>query len=606
MDSLFTPEYKNLNELFGRDIVYKIPEYQRPYSWDCLGKSDKNNQVNVLWEDLYSYFESGRTNPYFFGSMVLVSKSSDQEYEVIDGQQRLTTLTILFVALKCFLNSSRNRAGESNTHEILQYIDDATKVIDDIVFNKQLFGALTEEKKVRIEKSNGFDYDKVLKLTMECADVSAIDYTEVTNEQKSVINRYFDNRKFLEARLQDKFLTDGLFTRDNVIHINKFIDFLKIRVGVIRILASNFDVAYQVFEILNNRGLPLSNKDLFRNLIIREFSTLKNSNPNRYLELDANEKWGALEELLSIENEFISRWVESRKASKQQYSAFNDLQELYKDNYSDSIQKCKIECFYDDIVEDLNNYNTILSASTPNKLLNSKLKVILNAGNTTYSINLLLSLFRHCKYYTDNESSTTKILQFVAEFEKYILFLLLGPSKRFASRPIYDAIKYLNNNQFDKAIEEFSLDSENIEDLKKIISGSIRENSSGKLLISKFFWVKDSQNDGDDVVDVVLKYDESTLEHIIPQNPDADSDWQEFTRVFRSDFTYKLGNMTLLTKKRNSSAKNYSFSRKKNEYAKSKFSITSDIAAHDSLTEQFFRNRHAEIVKTILLDLNLE
>ena len=47
METLFTPQYKVINDLFGNDIKYVIPEYQRPYSWDCIGRSDKNNQVNV-------------------------------------------------------------------------------------------------------------------------------------------------------------------------------------------------------------------------------------------------------------------------------------------------------------------------------------------------------------------------------------------------------------------------------------------------------------------------------------------------------------------------------------------------------------------------------
>ena len=60
------PEHKVINDLFAREVKYIIPEYQRPYSWDCLGKSDKNNQVNAMWDDLYSYFQEGKRDTYFF------------------------------------------------------------------------------------------------------------------------------------------------------------------------------------------------------------------------------------------------------------------------------------------------------------------------------------------------------------------------------------------------------------------------------------------------------------------------------------------------------------------------------------------------------------
>ena len=56
----FTPEQKVLNDLFGNDITYIIPAYQRPYSWDCIGKSDKNNQVNIMWQDLIEFFSQER------------------------------------------------------------------------------------------------------------------------------------------------------------------------------------------------------------------------------------------------------------------------------------------------------------------------------------------------------------------------------------------------------------------------------------------------------------------------------------------------------------------------------------------------------------------
>jgi len=55
METLFTPEYKVLNDFFGNDMNYIIPAYQRPYSWESIGKSDKNNQVNVMWQYLIDY-----------------------------------------------------------------------------------------------------------------------------------------------------------------------------------------------------------------------------------------------------------------------------------------------------------------------------------------------------------------------------------------------------------------------------------------------------------------------------------------------------------------------------------------------------------------------
>lgn len=606
MEALFTPEYKVLNELFGRDTKYTIPEYQRPYSWDCLGKSDKNNQVNVMWEDLINYFENNNPNPYFFGSMVLVGQSSTQDYIVIDGQQRLTTLTILFVSIKCFLQNSRDKVTDFQKDEIISYITKAIELIDDIIFNKKIFGAQVQEKKVKIEKISGFDYDNSLKIAMECGDIKKLDLSTATEEQKIVSSRYFDNRKYFEKQLTERFYTDDKFSYKNAEELNNFIEFLKQKVAIVRILASRFEVAYQIFEILNNRGLPLSNKDLFRNFIIKEFHELKLKNSAKYDSLNPNQNWTFLEDNYELDNDFISRWVESRKASNQQYSAFNDLKEIFK-TYEDSLEKSAIESFYEDLTKDLDIYSKIKNTNTGNDVLDSKLQVILNAGNTTYSMNFLLSLFRQCEFNEQNEFEVGKILDIINVYERYLLYLLLGPSKRFSSKPIYAAIKALHNNNLDAVKNEFRLEDSETNKLKELINGEIKDNDIAKLLIAKYFWIFDAETADDDTVYMELNYNDSTLEHIIPQSPDSDSNWlTDFNDTFRKDMTYKLGNMTLLTQRKNSSAKNFSFDKKKEQYKKTKLALTSEIAEKDELTEDFFTHRQHKIVAVLLKDLQID
>jgi len=65
MKYLFTPEHIVVNDLFGDDMKYIIPGYQRRYEWDCLGKSERNNQINLMWNDLYDFFESKTDGEYF-------------------------------------------------------------------------------------------------------------------------------------------------------------------------------------------------------------------------------------------------------------------------------------------------------------------------------------------------------------------------------------------------------------------------------------------------------------------------------------------------------------------------------------------------------------
>jgi uncharacterized protein with ParB-like and HNH nuclease domain len=596
----FTPEQKVLNDLFGKDLSYIIPEYQRPYSWDCIGKSDKNNQVNVMWQDLIDFFDSGNQNIYFMGSMVVIGDVSSRKYEVVDGQQRMTTLSILIVSIKCFLKGVKENdlLAIDKKNDITTFIDNVIKDLDSLLFNQNLFGSIVQEKKVKIEKVSGFNYDDILEATMECADSNKVDMKNATEEQKEVALRYFKNRIYFTERLAEKFTSDTIFTYQNAQKLNEFIHFLKTKVTIIQIRSPRFDVAYQIFEILNNRGLPLSNKDLFRNFLISEFTQLKSSNPTKYAHIDANERWRNLEEK-HIDVEFISRYVESMRGKKQQYSAFNDLQDLYKGNrFQDSLDKTKLDFFYADIESQLINYSKIISYDFDSPEIKNRITFLLNSGNASPILNLTLALFR---YTVDSE----KLLSFLKIFERYIIYMLLAPKARFQNSVIFDCIKNLNENEFEQAKEKILLTDEQKDELKSCFDSSITDNTTAKIMISRCFWANENQIDKD-VVDVKLDFDVATLEHIIPQNPKIDTNWiNDFSQQFRKENTYKLGNMTLLTKEKNSSVKNFDFNIKKKKYTNSKLNFTKELGSLFEITEDYITKRHNMLIELLIKDLEL-
>ena len=85
-----------LSKIFGEDFEYHIPAYQRPYAWTQTETMD-------LFDDLYDFYQKEEQDSYFLGSIVLIKDESKPHADVIDGQQRLTTLSILFsVMADCF------------------------------------------------------------------------------------------------------------------------------------------------------------------------------------------------------------------------------------------------------------------------------------------------------------------------------------------------------------------------------------------------------------------------------------------------------------------------------------------------------------------------
>lgn len=88
-----------LSEIFSKEFEYHIPGYQRPYSWT-------KKETEEIFDDLFEAYSENEEDTYFLGSIVLVKEESKPRAEVIDGQQRLTTLTMLIAVIVALLPSS--------------------------------------------------------------------------------------------------------------------------------------------------------------------------------------------------------------------------------------------------------------------------------------------------------------------------------------------------------------------------------------------------------------------------------------------------------------------------------------------------------------------
>ena len=581
---------KALNELFINKVTYIIPNYQRLYSWESKGKSDVDSQVNVMWEDLINHFEQDRDDHYFMGSTVLIQKGD--AFEVVDGQQRLTTLTLLFVAIKCMLeNLEDEQIKKEDREDIKNYINEGAKrKLNNFLFNEIWKGAYVNEKKVRIERSEGFDYDNALKVAMECGSVDKIDFTEASPEQKKAAGRFFDNREYLIEQLEAYFLDGGIFTQQKVIELNNFIDFLETKVVIIQILCPDLKVAYKIFEVLNNRGLQLSNKDLFRNFIIQELDKFGVRNPTK--------KWLQLDEY-EFSTEFLGRYVESKNARKQRYSAFNEVKDIY-DNLKENIGENKAEVFYADIEKNLTYYSDLELLNFDNLEIAHRINFLKNSGNSRYINNILLALLRE----TDNNEA--QLIEFLSQFECFVLYQLLGPSKRFQTKTIFETIALLNKGDFKNAVQKITLNASERDDLKSILkNNNIYDNKWAKLIMARYVWAKE-MNDPADVINIELNYAKATLEHIIPQKPSDGTNWKtDFSDTFREDYTYKLGNMTLLTRSMNSRAKNYDFAQKRLTYQKTKLPMTYELSQKTGIDETYIKKRHERITDYLIEDLKL-
>jgi type II secretory pathway pseudopilin PulG len=342
--------------------------------------------------------------------------------------------------------------------------------------------------------------------------------------------------------------------------------------------------------------LPLTSKDLFRNFLIRTLITLKAETGDETLNPIA--KWQELEDNYQLDTEFISRYVESKLGKKQRYSAFNDIDEIYKKGFKDSVTDKKAIHFYKDIAYNLGIYTRIVTENLGDFNINTYVASILQGGNRAITVSLLLTLFR-------NETDKTNLLRFLKAYERYILHLQIAARKRFNAPTIYEVIQALNKKDTATAIQKFILTPKELNELKTAIDGDdFQDNHVAKLFIVRYYWAI-QENEADTVYQELL-YKNISLEHIIPQQPDTDSNWlSDFDADFREKFTFRLGNMTLLTKSKNSKANNFDWKRKRAVYKRTNLAMTLSLAEKIVFLPSDIENRQKHIVETLITALDL-
>lgn len=270
-------------------VVYVIPRYQREYTW---GKNQWENMFDDILEN----------NPgYFLGSIICINQSTDvldvQKLELVDGQQRLTTLSLLFAAIYHSLKADDDKLDEEQRIEmfnlkrkmVLKKGDDQIRVIP------------------QIQNNNLNDYKAILAET-DVIGTCAVP-ANAGNRRIFRAYRYFKSRIEEMADDQDNRLETIMELLDRINHASM----VKIEV------ASHAD-AYILFESLNNRGMPLTAVDLIKNKLLARLESIEPGKIDHYFEV-WNRLLGDLGDDYAIQERFF----------RQYYNAFRDeLKPIYQ------------------------------------------------------------------------------------------------------------------------------------------------------------------------------------------------------------------------------------------------------------------------------------
>lgn len=406
------PEDKTIKDILLSRRQFVIPRFQREYSWD-----KKNYQE--FWEDILSGIVISNNgvisnNQYFLGTMLFIgnyTEGKESEIQVVDGQQRLTTITILFSALSdCFKRIKEETLSERIFEYIMTRDDDGNEVR--VLKSKTHYPYFSyfiqdREKKVKDQPDS--------------------------EEEKCIFETYnFFISQLEETKLRESFKRKN---GDEAVEKVAYVDLLKsIRDQVLNsvfvsISTTDKDQANKIFEILNAKGKRLAHIDLIKNKI---FEKLNTTEPADYAEVT----WEKIKHNLNSGNENVGMatfyrhyWVSKYKKSSSN-ALYDDFNKQIKSNYS---------IFLDDMLKGSEAYMKIINPKREDYndrkeyfWLVQSLKCLNNYFNIVQTRIILLALYD----VKERDIIDAKL------FKSTVLFI---ENFHFA----YNAIAVKNSNRFD-------------------------------------------------------------------------------------------------------------------------------------------------------------
>jgi len=549
-----------LSKIFSSEFEYVIPSYQRPYAWTV-------DEASELFDDLKSFYDSEDEEGYFLGSIVLIKSEDKPLAEVIDGQQRLTTLTILLAAMAC-------AHDEANKDELKGYIVEPGKKVEKIEPKPRL--SLRERDRAFFRKYvQEFRLDKLTKL-----DESALE-----NEAQANILR---NAKHLQEAIEKAFEKP-----DDLI---EFATFLTTRCYLVAVSTPNEMSAFRVFSVMNSRGLDLQPTDIIKADIIGKMK----SEADRQ---DYNDKWEEMEVELTREG-FRDLFTCLRMIYAKE-KAKRSLLEEFREHVLPSNPDPK--AFIDDVLEPFADAlesirNASYTATKKSEDVNFYITWLNRIDNSDWIPPAMLFLKKH----RNEPELLADFFQRLERLAAYIHVCRVYVNERIE---IYGNL--INEIEADAPLDEMEwLDL--VEDEKatfrEMLDGNVYEFTPRRrnyLLLRLDSFI----GDGAAAYDTKIL----TIEHVLPQTVKADSEWADWwpDADDRKAWVHRLANLVPLNKKKNSSAQNYDFGKKCDIYFPgtknvSSYALTSQVMSEEEWTPEVLGKRQETLLGVLIEGWELE
>lgn len=545
----------SLNEIIGNGKIYKVPQFQRDYSWTQDNWED-------LWNDILNINEEN--NSHYMGSIVL-QNNGDNIFHIIDGQQRFTTLSILSLAIiKKIKDLAANGINKEANEERVELL------IKDYLGQKDSASLKYSSKLFLNENNDGLYQQRLLNFR------EPINYRKLIDSDKLLWDAY----SFFLKRVEDFFkeIQDG----------EKLAYFLKEIIGenllFIQITVKDELNAYTLFETLNSRGVELTSTDLLKNYL---FSLVAKSKTD----LDQiKNQWKKVIEIIGLKKfpVFLRHFLNGRMKLISKEYLFKAIKQMVKKDQ--------------DVFDLLDNLEgsayTYVALGNPNDDFWKGEKEIIEAISALklfgVTQNKPLLMVAYAKF--SNINDFTKLLKSIVNLS--YRYNVIGRLQTNEMEKIYNRASidvYLSKSKTVKqilsTIKSLYVTDESFKNYFEIKTFNTKNSNNKKLARYTLYKLEGQLPKG-------AKYDfltdSGTIEHILPEN--LTEDWEKiFSEDEHDRNIYKIGNLTLLESNKNSQeAADHPINIKLPVFNTSKYSLTNRIDVYEwNITS--IKNRQIEL-----------
>ena len=520
-----------LGKVFSKEFSYYIPSYQRPYSWE-------KEEALALFNDIFQSVSIDNRSikdqsEYFLGSIVLI-KENELEFQIVDGQQRLTTLTILFSALRHYLP------------EIYK------KSISALIYDEAdpLAGISARYRLTLRDKDSLFFKETIQEAALIVS--TSVQFKNLSDSKKKILENYQLFNELLQKLSSEE--------------VRRIAEYLVQKCYVVAVTSFDPDSAFKIFSVMNDRGRPLEVTDILKAEVLGSIQ-------DKEIQERYTEKWEDLEESLGRDN-FVVFFSHLRMIffkTKSKSTILKDVRSIIKSvgpvqfiddfvaPYSSSFQ-CLLSKEYKSKGVDSQNINTVL-------------KFLALVDFQDWQPVLILHFAKN---------STSDVAGFVKKFERLVMALMIlriDVNKRIERfGKVLSALESKGNLFLPDSPLLLSSEEQN-DILIKLDSDIYKESRIVLLVLLRLDSFLSSGG-------AIYEHSKLSIEHVMPQNPSDTSEWLVNwpDDDIRNTWVHRLGNLVLLDQSKNSKARNFDFEKKKKTYF-SKHGVSPFVLTTGVLTE---------------------